>query len=87
MSPKKGETAVHGCNPILTVSVVLVSRKVSFFFVEYQPCSFTCILDDEPTSLFKVRYFLYFLGEFGDVGTISKVLYCFFIFAMFKLIE
>ena len=26
-SPKKGETAVHGCNPTLSVSVVLVSRK------------------------------------------------------------
>ena len=30
-SPKKGETAVHGCNPTLLVSVVLVSRKVNFF--------------------------------------------------------
>ena len=30
-SPKKGETAVHGCNPTLSVSVVLVSRKVNFF--------------------------------------------------------
>ena len=29
-SPKKGETAVHGCNPTLSVSVVLVSRKVNF---------------------------------------------------------
>ena len=29
--PKKGETAVHGCNPTLSVSVVLVSRKVNFF--------------------------------------------------------
>ena len=31
MSPNKGETAVHGCNPTLSVSVVLVSRKVNFF--------------------------------------------------------
>ena len=30
-SPKMGETAVHGCNPTLSVSVVLVSRKVNFF--------------------------------------------------------
>ena len=30
-SPKKGETSVHGCNPTLSVSVVLVSRKVDFF--------------------------------------------------------
>ena len=29
-SPKKGETAVQGCNPTLSVSVVLVSRKVNF---------------------------------------------------------
>ena len=29
-SPKKGETAVHGCNPTLSVSVVLVSRKINF---------------------------------------------------------
>ena len=29
-SPKKGETAVHGCNTTLSVSVVLVSRKVNF---------------------------------------------------------
>ena len=29
-SLKKGETAVHGCNPTLSVSVVLVSRKVNF---------------------------------------------------------
>ena len=43
-SPKKGETAVLGCNPTLSVSVVLVSRKVNFFYVVYQPCSFACIL-------------------------------------------
>ena len=28
-SPQKGETAVHGCNPTLSVSVVIVSRKVN----------------------------------------------------------
>ena len=30
-SLKKGETAVHGCNPTLSVSVVLLSRKINFF--------------------------------------------------------
>ena len=29
-SPKKGKTAVHGCNPTLSVSVALASRKVNF---------------------------------------------------------
>ena len=28
--PKKVETAVHGCNHVLSVSVVFVSRKVNF---------------------------------------------------------
>ena len=31
MRPSKNETAVHGCNPTLSVLVVLVSRKVNFF--------------------------------------------------------
>ena len=30
-SSKKGETAVHGCNPTLSVPVVLEIRKVNFF--------------------------------------------------------
>ena len=29
-SPKKGETAVHGCKATLSVSVVLVFRKVNW---------------------------------------------------------
>ena len=29
-SSKKNETAVHGCNPVISVLVVLVSHKVYF---------------------------------------------------------
>ena len=33
MSSNKNETAVHGCNPAISVLVVLVSHKVYFFYV------------------------------------------------------
>ena len=33
-SPNKGETAVHCCDPLLSVLVMLVSRNV---FTQYQP--------------------------------------------------
>ena len=33
MSSNKNETAVHGCNPTISVLVVLVSHKVYFFYV------------------------------------------------------
>ena len=40
----RGETAVQGCNPTLSVSFVFVSHKVNFLLPVYQPYSFACIL-------------------------------------------
>ena len=37
--PNQVETAVHGCNPTLSVSVMLVSPKVNFFTESNRPCS------------------------------------------------
>ena len=39
-TPKKGETAVHCCDPALAVLVMLVSRKR---FSHNQPCSLSLV--------------------------------------------
>ena len=47
---KKIETAVHGCYPNLSVSVVLTSRKI--FYVVYQLCSLYFIVHSIPKRIF-----------------------------------
>ena len=75
-SPKKGEKAVHGCDPILSVSVVLVSRKVNVFLSSISAFSFACILHSiavlaaELPKLIKVNQ-LTAIVNFGEVPTKS----------------
>ena len=49
MSPKKGETAVHCCDPALSVLVMLVSRKAFHIVSALQPivCLNTIFLADQ----------------------------------------
>ena len=62
MSSNKSETAVHCCDPALSVLVMLVSRNVFHVVSALQSFAFVCLTFSSPKRL-RIMYFFSFAAS------------------------
>jgi len=67
-SPKKGETAVHCCDPTLSVLVMLVSRNVFHVVSALQSIAYFCVYKVYSACRHKYPLGTYYF-RFVDVGS------------------